>query len=102
MEIKMVQNDDTMIFTLTGRLDTKSAPELLTSLAVAMESAEKICLDFSKVEYLSSTGLRVLYASEKKSIAKGKTMTLRNVRPEVMEIFIMTGFSDILNIVSEA
>jgi anti-anti-sigma factor len=98
MEIKKTQDGSTEILSLTGRLDTVTAPKLQEVLADAISSAEKVELDFAGVDYVSSAGLRVLLVGEKSSKAAGKAMTLKNVSQEVMEVFEMTGFSGILTI----
>ena len=99
MEIKKTQTEDTCLLTLIGRLDTITSPKLQEALAEAIASAANTGLDFAQVDYVSSAGLRVLLRGEKNAKASGKTMTLKNVLPEVMEVFEITGFSNILTIV---
>ena len=96
MEIKKTQSGLTCELTLTGRLDVVTAPALQGALAEALSSAAKTQLDLSAVDYVSSAGLRVLLLGEKNAKSAGKTMTIRNVNPEVMEVFRITGFSDVL------
>ena len=82
---------------LEGRLDTTTSPKLeeeLRSSVVGMTSLE---LDFEKLEYISSAGLRVLLAMQKIMNKQGK-MALQNVSETVMEVFEVTGFADILTI----
>ena len=98
MEISKTQSGETCVLTLDGRLDTITAPLLQTAMEDAFTSADHTRLDFSAVDYVSSAGLRVLLLGEKKAKAAGKTMTLRNVNAEVMEVFSITGFSDVLTI----
>ncbi|MCL2033118.1 MAG: STAS domain-containing protein [Oscillospiraceae bacterium] len=99
MEIKKTITDYTGVLTLSGRLDTVTSPKLQEALAELMSSSDKIELDFSEIGYVSSAGLRVLLLGHKNASASGKTMTLKNVLPEVMEVFEITGFLDILTII---
>ena len=78
-----------------GRLDTITAPELEKSINEV--EAKEIVLDLENLEYISSAGLRVLLSAHKKFV-KLNGMKVVNVKPDVMEIFEMTGFADILNI----
>lgn len=82
---------------LEGRLDTNTAPELEAELKKNIEGISRLVFDIEKLEYISSAGLRVLLSSHKIMTGQG-TMTIRNVREEVMEIFEVTGFDEILNI----
>lgn len=99
MNIQKKQNGDKSIFTLSGRLDTTTAPQLQEVLIPAFDEAKQIELDFSGLAYVSSAGLRVLLMGQKTAKAKGGAMTLTNVSAEVMEVFEMTGFADMLTIV---
>ena len=84
-------------FALEGRLDTVTAPELDNELKGALEGVSELTLDFAKLEYVSSAGLRVLLAAQK-TMSKRGGMKLLNVGETIMEIFEVTGFSDILTI----
>ena len=86
-----------VIMELEGRLDTTTAPQLEAELKAVMADANSVCFDFEKLEYISSAGLRVLLAAQKVMGKKGG-MKLHNVCPEIMEVFEITGFSDILTI----
>lgn len=79
-----------------GRLDTSTAPELEKELS-DLAGVKELVLDFSKLEYVSSAGLRVLLASQKAMNAQGK-MLIKNVNETIMEVFEITGFADILTI----
>lgn len=83
---------------LEGRLDTVTAPQLDAELKAHIGGVEKLSLDFSKVEYISSAGLRVLLGAQKVMNKQGE-MTLTGVNETVMEVFEITGFCDILTIV---
>ena len=99
MEIKKVKDGENVFLTLEGRLDTLTAPMLQEALSEWMPVASAIEMDFLKVEYVSSAGLRVLLLAEKNMKLSGKSMTLKNVSSEVMEVFDITGFSGILDII---
>lgn len=83
---------------LTGRLDTTTAPDFQKTLLDEIQSGKNIVLDFSSLAYVSSAGLRALLIGQKTVTANQQTMVLRNVSEEIMEVFDMTGFSDILTI----
>ncbi len=97
MKIEKKMNGDELTVALEGRLDTVTAPELEAELNGALNAANSLTLDFSKLDYISSAGLRVLLAAHKKMASKGG-MTVTNVNEIVAEVFEVTGFSDILNI----
>jgi anti-sigma B factor antagonist len=83
---------------LEGRLDTTTAPELEAELNQSMSAAESLILDFGKLEYISSAGLRVLLSAQK-TMNKQGAMKVIHANEMIMEIFEVTGFADILNIV---
>ena len=85
-------------FSLEGRLDTVSAPELEAELKDALDGVSELTLDLEKLEYISSAGLRVLLAAQKEMNKRG-TMKVTHVGETIMEIFEVTGFSEILTIV---
>ena len=97
MTITKNLNGTTLEVALEGRLDTMTAPELEAELIGSMEGAESLVLDFSKLDYISSAGLRVLLAAHKAMNAKGG-MKVTHVNEIVREVFEVTGFSDILTI----
>ena len=84
-------------FALTGRLDTTTAPELEKELRDSFDGVSELTLDFSGLDYISSAGLRVLLAAQKIMNKQGE-MKIRGVNETIMEIFEVTGFSDILTI----
>ena len=98
MTINKTQENGTLTLALEGRLDTITAPKLQDALIPAFDEAENIKLDFSKLAYVSSAGLRVLLMGQKTAKAKGSPMSLCNVSAEIMEVFEMTGFADMLTI----
>ena len=97
MTIDKKVNGTALEIALEGRLDTMTAPELEAELNQSMGNADSLTLDFSKLEYISSAGLRVLLSAHKAMSAKGG-MKVTNVNEIVQEVFEVTGFADILNI----
>ena len=95
IEINKIAQDTTL--TVAGRLDTTTAPTLDKTISENIEDTKNLILDFSGIEYISSAGLRVILNAQKK-MQKTGAMVVKNVREEVMEIFEMTGFADILTI----
>ena len=84
---------------LAGRLDTTTAPQLEAELSAVLDGAEALILDMSALEYLSSAGLRVILAAHKRMSRQGG-MVVRHVNATIMEVFEVTGFTDILTIES--
>ena len=82
---------------LEGRLDTTTSPQLEGELKTALPEADTLTLDFGKLEYISSAGLRVLLSAQKLMSARGG-MKVTGVNDVIMEIFEVTGFTDILTI----
>jgi anti-sigma B factor antagonist len=97
MTINKTQNGSTLTIALEGRLDTMTAPELEAELNQSMNGAEELIFDFSKLDYISSAGLRVLLSAHKVMSGKGG-MKITHVNEIVQEVFDVTGFSDILTI----
>ena len=95
IEIKRTTEETTI--ELVGRLDTITAPALDKTISSDIEGVKKLVIDFKSLEYISSAGLRVLLGAQKK-MQKVGTMKIVNVCEEVMEVFEMTGFADILTI----
>ena len=97
MTIEVKKNAVETIIEIVGRLDTTTAPLLENVIQKDMKMDEDLVLDMKGLEYVSSAGLRVLLGAQKK-IHKNGSMKLRNVCDEIMEVFEITGFSDILTI----
>ena len=97
MNITKNMNGTTLEIALEGRLDTITAPELDTELNKDMPGADSLVLDFSKLDYISSAGLRVLISAHKVMSCKGGKK-VDNVNEIVREVFEVTGFADILTI----
>ena len=83
--------------TLAGRLDTVTAPELEQVIQEMLPGLTELTLDLTELEYISSAGLRVLLSAQKAMNRQGR-MTVTHVNETIMEIFDVTGFSDILTI----
>lgn len=98
MKIEKTTQSGAIVLTLEGRLDTTTAPQLQEVLIPAFDEAKEIQLDFANLAYVSSAGLRVLLMGQKTASAKSGKMTLTHVSEEIMEVFDMTGFSDLLTI----
>ena len=98
MEIRKEKKDSALSMAIEGRIDTTTAPpQLETELKADLDGVTELRLDFGRVEYISSAGLRVLLSAQKLMNRQGK-MALTHVSESVMEIFEVTGFSDILTI----
>lgn len=97
MEIKKVKNAEVLELALAGRLDTTTAPQLEAELNSSIEDVTELVLNFQELEYISSAGLRVLLSAQK-TMNKQGTMKICNVCDDIMEVFDITGFSDILTI----
>ena len=93
MKIDFNKSGDVLNIALDGRLDTTSAPELDSFIAKNYDGTGSIVIDCKKLAYISSAGLRVLLATQKKAKS---ALKLVNVCELVMEVFEMTGFADIL------
>ncbi len=96
MTVKLMKQEDHATLFLEGRIDSMSAPEVQEALLPMVDEFGDITLDFNKVAFVSSAGLRVLLALQKKCIAQSKEMRLTGVKPAIMEVFDMTGFSGML------
>ena len=97
MTITKNLNGTALEIALAGRLDTMTAPELEAELNKDLGGADSLKLDFGKLDYISSAGLRVLLTAHKAMAAKGG-MKICNVNEVVQEVFEVTGFADILTI----
>ena len=97
MTITKEQNDSSLLIRIKGRLDTNTAPDLEEELSSSLEGIEELTFDVTDMDYISSAGLRVLLSAQKIMNKQG-SMKLTGVRDEVMDIFEVTGFTDILTI----
>lgn len=93
MTLLITTTDDTITAVIAGRLDTASSQQFAVEMQPLMDGADKhIVLDCSRLEFVSSSGLRLLLTLRKQTIAKGGDVTIKNVIPEVMQVFTITGF----------
>lgn len=97
MNIEKTKNASELVLALEGRLDTTTAPDLEALLKEELDGIDSLVFDFAKLEYISSAGLRVILSAQKQMNKQGK-MVIKNVSSDVLEIFEITGFSDILTI----
>lgn len=97
MNIQKTVSGTTLTVALEGRLDTTTASKLEEELRGSVDGVSRLVFNLEKLEYISSAGLRVLLAMQKLMNRQG-AMLLRNVNEAVMEVFEVTGFSDILRI----
>ena len=97
MTINKQQNGTALTIAVEGRLDTTTAPELEAEIKKSLEGVTELTMDLEKLEYISSAGLRVLLSAQK-VMSKQGSMKLIHVSDMVMEVFEVTGFTDILTI----
>lgn len=97
MTIVEERNNNVLTLKIEGRLDTTTAPTLEKTINDILDGVTELILDMNQLTYVSSAGLRVLLSTQKKMNKIG-TMKLIGVCEDVMEVFEMTGFVDILNI----
>ena len=97
MEIKKNLEGEKLTVAISGRLDTITAPELDEELKASLDGVSELVIDFTETEYISSAGLRVLLSAQK-TMNKQGSMTVTGVNDIIMEIFEVTGFTDILTI----
>ena len=95
MNIEKITNDKELIIKVEGRLDTVTAPELEKEVNDSVQGVEVLVFDLAGLDYISSAGLRVVLSAQKIMNAQGK-MIVKNVNEAVMEIFEITGFTDVL------
>lgn len=97
MTISKVKEEGKLTLTLAGRLDTTTAPQLEAVVQSELEGVTDLTIDFHKLDYISSAGLRVILATQKIMNKQGK-LVIRGANETVMEVFEVTGFVDILTI----
>lgn len=97
MNITKSKEGSTLTVSLEGRLDTTTSPQLEAELKTALDDVKELVFDIKSLEYISSAGLRVLLSAQKVMNKQG-SMVIRGASEEIMEIFEVTGFVDILTI----
>lgn len=100
MELTITDNGDKLVGILNGRLDTVCAEQFGRDMQPLMNAAERdIMLDCKDLEYISSSGLRLFLTLRKQVAAQGGKLTLTNLNEDVQEVFTLTGFSNLFDIV---
>lgn len=97
MEIRKTQNGTELVLAVSGRLDTNTSRQLEAELKVSISGITSLIFDFAEIEYISSAGLRVLVDAQMVMNDQG-TMIIRNSNKSVMDVFEITGFTDIFTI----
>lgn len=97
MTIEKKVNGTELEMSLSGRMDTTTAPQFETELKDSINGVTKLILNFENLEYISSAGLRVILSAQKIMNKQGE-MVIRNVNEVIAEVFEITGFLDILTI----
>lgn len=98
MKIEKQQTGKELHVKIIGRLDTMTSPQLEKELSECLGGVEKLVFDFVDLQYVSSAGLRVLLSTQKRMKSQRGDMVIQNVNDDVMEVFEITGFVDILTI----
>lgn len=98
MQISTRTTNDIHIVSITGSLDSTTAPEAQKSLDAVVAGAKKVALDFSALDYISSAGLRILLGAAKRLRASGGTLGMFGLNQSVREVFEISGFATILSI----
>ena len=100
MDVKIYKVDNKFDVTLTGRLDTTNADQFQKDIEILMEGENPdITLDSKDMEYTSSQGLRMFLMLQKSVNARGGKLVMKDMKPQVKEVFDITGFSNIIKII---
>ena len=97
MKIEKSFDDKRLTVLISGKLDTATTPQATEEIENELGSADELILDIKELKYISSAGLRLILSLHKQMAEKGG-MTVKNVNETNMDIFDLTGFTDILNI----
>lgn len=99
MEITIKENGTGLLCTLAGRLDTPASLQASKDIQPLLDNADKeIVLDCSDLEYISSSGLRILLGIRKETARKGGKVIIKSIREEIRQVFLMTGFYNLFEI----
>lgn len=93
-----VNHGENLVFSIKGRLDTVTSPELLEAFEKEEIAENLVVIDFAALDYISSAGLRVLLTIKKELDAKGKALEIHNLNEVVKEVFKVTGFGNVLSV----
>ena len=96
MNIELNRHEKELTISLDGELNSATAPDFEKVISTSLKDVELLRLDFSKLSYLSSAGLRVVLVAQKIMMQRGK-MVIKNANQDIMDIFSMTGFTNFLN-----
>ena len=99
MIFEVKENNEKVLATVSGRLDTPSAVSAQQEITPLLENADKeIILDCSNLEYISSSGLRLLLTIRKEAAAKGGNVIVKDINDDIKKVFMMTGFYNLFEI----
>ena len=98
MNIIISEDNDATIVGVVGRLDTVTAPELDKEVKPLIKLGATVVFDCAKMDYVSSSGLRVVLSTHKQLAGVGGKFIVRNLNKEVRSVFELTGFNRLLNI----
>ena len=99
MNINITEEGNTITATFDGRLDTLAAQQIAETIDPLLQNADRIIiLDCEKMPFISSSGLRIFLKIRKEVAVKGGKMYLKNICPDVMQVFKMTKLDDIFEI----
>ena len=99
MTVIETKGEDTIQLAIEGNVDTNTAPQLQTQILQAFQKSRTVVLEMSKCPYMSSAGLRALLIGHKTATSKGGALKICNVQPVVADVFQVSGFATILNII---
>ena len=99
MIFEVKENNEKVLATVSGRLDTPSAVSAQQEITPLLENADKeLILDCSNLEYISSSGLRLLLTIRKEAAAKGGKVIVKDINDDIKKVFMMTGFYNLFEI----
>ena len=99
MTVTETKGEDTIQLAVEGNVDTNTAPQLQTHILQAFQKSKNVVLEMSRCPYMSSAGLRALLIGHKTATSKGGTLKICNVQPVVADVFQVSGFATILNVI---
>ncbi len=99
LNLKAEENGKEVTIFIEGKMDTNSSPQVTEEISHYIGSAEKVILDLEKLSYVSSAGLRVFVMADQQLQAKAGELNVKNVPADIMDIFEMTGFDNMLTII---
>lgn len=98
MTLQITESNGALVGKLIGRLDTVASAQFARDMQPLLDNADKhIVLDCAGLEFISSSGLRLFLSLRKETMGKGGDVTIRNVSPEVRQVFTITGFFSLFN-----